>query len=69
MIEEKWLTIHDAAQLIGCSEDHVRLLARNGTLDSQKLGKRMWLLEKDSVVKFALEPQKTGRPRKFKKSS
>jgi excisionase family DNA binding protein len=64
MLENKWLTATEAANLIGCSSAHVRYLAIAGHLNAEKVGPRMWLIEKKSAQNLAENPAKTGRPRK-----
>ena len=65
---KKWITIDEAAAIIGCTPDHARYLARNDRLTTQIVGKRMYLVDEDSAVEFANTPQQTGRPRISKKS-
>lgn len=63
------LTIQEAADLLGNSVQHVRLLARKGRLEANKVG-RDWLIDRDSVLdlraKRATPPlialTKRGRP-------
>jgi hypothetical protein len=64
----KWITIDEAAAIIGCTPDHARYLARNNRLTTQIVGKRMYLVDEQSAVEFANTPQQTGRPKKFLKS-
>ena len=63
---ENWLTAEEAAKKIGCTADHVRLLARNGELAAKRLAGR-WIFAVDAVQAFAAKPQQTGRPKKFQK--
>jgi len=63
---ENWLNCSEAANLIGCSTDHVAALARNGSLKAMKASERCWLIDKESARKFASTPKPTGRPRKTK---
>lgn len=63
MLENKWMTSTEAAELIGCSSAHVRFLANEGHLTGEKVGPRMWLIEKKSAQDFAKKPAKVGRPR------
>ena len=64
MLENKWMTATEAANLIGCSSAHVRYLADKGDLVCEKVGPRAWLIDKKSAEKMAKNPAKTGRPRK-----
>lgn len=64
MLENKWVTATEAANLIGCSSAHVRFLAASGDLVCEKVGPRAWLIDKKSAEQIAKNPAKTGRPRK-----
>ena len=61
---QNWLSCDEASDIIGCTADHVRFLARQGQLQAQKFGERTWLIDKESAEKVANETPKTGRPRK-----
>lgn len=49
MDNSKLLTIRQAAELLGNTVQHVRLLARTGQLKASKVG-RDWIIDRDSVV-------------------
>lgn len=68
MLQNKWMTSTEAAELIGCSSAHVRFLAIEGHLVGEKVGPRMWLIEKKSAQNLAKNPAKVGRPRKNSKN-
>ncbi len=51
-----------AAEIIGCTDAHVRYLIKHGILDGDQFG-RMWVVSRRSVEKFAKKPQVLGRPR------
>jgi hypothetical protein len=68
MLDDKWLTVKQAADMIGCTEDHVRLLLRKGPLVGKKLSERMWLVDVTSAAKMAYSTTKRGRPRTSPKS-
>jgi excisionase family DNA binding protein len=63
MIDENYCTVSEAAKTIGCSENHVRLLVKQGKLRGDKITERLWLVEKKHVAETAKKPGKTGRPR------
>jgi hypothetical protein len=63
MIDENYCTVSEAAKTIGCSENHVRLLVKQGKLRGGKIGERLWLVEKKHVAEIAKNPHKKGRPR------
>ena len=69
MLDQKWMTIEEAANVLGCTPDHVRLLARQEKLDAEKVGKTMWVIRRESVAKFSKKPYTVGRPRKNQISS
>jgi len=68
MLDNKWLSIQEAAKLIGCTPSYVRLLARNNTIKSHKLNERAWLIDAIDAVKYATKPAGPGRPRSSKKT-
>jgi excisionase family DNA binding protein len=51
MIDENYCTVSEAAKTIGCSENHVRLLVKQGKLRGGKIGERLWLVEKNTSRK------------------
>ena len=65
MLTEKvaYISVNQAAKIIGCAEAHVRLLLIQGELAGTKLNERAWAVEKWSAVEYAKSPKKTGRPR------
>jgi len=64
MLENKWITTKEAAELIGCTRAHVSYLADKGQLVAERVNPRCWLIEKKSAQEIAKIPAKTGRPRK-----
>jgi excisionase family DNA binding protein len=66
MLENKWITITEAAAIIGCSTAHLRFLAISEKIKSTKVGPRLWLIDKKAAEKMAKTPAKTGRPRSGK---
>lgn len=54
--------IAEAADLLGCTTSHVRLLLRTGKLTGRKTSPRVWILSKKSVCYFAKHRPKLGRP-------
>lgn len=63
MLQENWITVRQAADLIGCRVQHVRLLARNNQLKAARIGDKIWVIEKTSAEKYAKDKKNTGRPR------
>ena len=68
MLEKKWISVSDAAILIGCTPQHLRLLAETSKIPSEKVG-HAWLLDKKTVEIMAKNPAKTGRPRGSRKKN
>lgn len=59
-----FVTVPEAAEIIGVTEGRVRQLLKSGDLDGQKLG-RDWVVPKGEADRFAaLDPPTVGRPRK-----
>jgi excisionase family DNA binding protein len=65
---EKWITVSQAAEIIGCSGQRLRFLAKNNKIRSEKVGS-VWLVDRKQAEMMAKTPAKTGRPRKNQKSS
>jgi excisionase family DNA binding protein len=60
-----FLSVNEAAELIGCTDGRVRQLLIDGQLKGQKLHARAWVVDRDSADKYAKNTSKVGRPRKF----
>jgi hypothetical protein len=58
-----FVSVAEAAEIIGCSPGRVRQLLIDGTLTGQKLNERAWAVERKSAEAFAKTPQTVGRPR------
>ena len=63
MLDNKWFTIEEAAEEIGCTPSYVRYLLRKNNISGKKVTERLWLVDINSTRKFAKAPKKTGRPR------
>jgi excisionase family DNA binding protein len=59
-----WMTVHEAATVLGVTDGRVRQLLSAGALRGERLGARMWLLERASVERYKKERRPVGRPRK-----
>lgn len=66
MLQENWVTVKQAADIIGCRVQHVRLLARNNEIKASRIGEKLWVIERTSAEKYAKSKKKTGRPRSKK---
>lgn len=63
MIDNKWMTIQEVVEAIGCTPSYVRRLLRDQVLSGRKVGERAWVVDAKSVSNFSKKPKKTGRPR------
>ncbi len=59
----EYVSVFDAAEIIGCTEGRVRKLLIDKVIAGTKLNERAWAVEKDSAERYAEITQKTGRPR------
>jgi excisionase family DNA binding protein len=57
----KIVTAQEAAEMLGCSRDHIGHLCRNGTLDA-RASERVWLITRKSVERYADRRTGPGRP-------
>lgn len=59
------LTVADAARELGCTPGYVRRLLREGILQGEKPGPRLWLVRRGSLSKLQKKEAKPGpgRPR------
>ena len=67
MLGKNWLTVVEAAEVIGCSEQRVRALAKESKIKSEMLTGKCWLIDRAAAELMAKTPAKTGRPRRFAK--
>lgn len=58
------LSVTEAANILGCTTSHVRLLLVSGTLVGQKLHARAWAVTRKSLNAYAKRKFTVGRPRK-----
>jgi excisionase family DNA binding protein len=66
MLEQNWISVSDAAALVGCTPQYLRALALDKAIPCERVG-HAWLLDKNAIEKMAKTPAKTGRPRSRKK--
>ena len=50
----------EAAEIAGCTQDHIALMLRRGKLQGKKPA-RDWLVEKASLYEYLRQPPKRGR--------
>ena len=59
VIDAGWVTVGEAAQASGYSEEYIRQLARRGGFESVRLG-RDWLVNLEAVLAYRREMQALG---------
>ncbi len=63
MLQKNWITVKEASELLGCSVQHVRHLARTKVLRFNKLTERLMVVHLPDVEKYREIEQTVGRPR------
>ncbi len=63
MLDKNLITTQQAAEMIGCTSNHVRLMLKKGQLRGEKVSGNLWLCERKHVTEVAKNPAKQGRPR------
>lgn len=59
----KMITLNEASEQTGFSDSYLRRLLRSGTIQGQKVGARLWVLDQKTVDRLAKIPYRGGRPR------
>jgi excisionase family DNA binding protein len=60
------INVASAAKLAGYSAGHVRYLIRNGRIDAEKVGERVYLVDRDSLMEYVARMEVLGN-KKFAK--
>jgi excisionase family DNA binding protein len=60
MMGRNSLTVTEAAELTGYSEGHVRWLIRNGRIEAEQVGKRVYLIDRESLMEYAGRMEELG---------
>lgn len=68
MLEKNWLTVSETAELVGCSAQRIRFMAKESLIKAELANGRCWLIDRKAAESMAKTPAKTGRPRKNKKT-
>lgn len=66
---DEYVTVADAAKIIGCTVGRVRQLIYAGKLTARKISANAWLVLRSTAAKVADNPSHTGRPRTAPKKS
>jgi excisionase family DNA binding protein len=61
----EYLTVQQAAEVIGCTGGRVRQMLLAGELQGVKFNARAWMIPKKSAAKMARTPRPVGRPKKI----
>jgi excisionase family DNA binding protein len=62
MLEKNWISVSEAATLIGCTPQYLRAMALEGRIGHDRVG-HAWLLDRKTIEDMAKNPPKVGRPR------
>lgn len=63
LVLSDWMTPEEAAKLIGVTDDHIRHLARAGTLMGRRIG-HAWLINRAAAKSYAAKERRRGpKPR------
>lgn len=63
ILNNKYCSVAEAAEIIGCSEGRVRQMLREETLAGFKAHERAWLVEVKDAKRVRDEPSAVGAPR------
>lgn len=63
MAFDNYVSVPEAAEIIGCTQGRVHQLRDEGQITGEKVNGRAWLLLRKDVEKIANTKAATGRPR------
>lgn len=60
-----YVSVEDAAGILGCTAARIRQLLGEGIISGEKVGERVWLVDEKTVHKYRIETKgnNRGRPR------
>lgn len=66
--KQEWVSVPDAAKMLGCTDVWVLKLLKSGDLNGFRLSGRAWAVSRSSIEKnlaeyLARDPSHAGRPR------
>lgn len=67
MLEGKYYTVSQAAELAGVTVSYVRYLLRERKIKGEKFGERAWVIPVNQLDKLTKKLDNVGRPRIGKK--
>ena len=59
----QFVSVNEAAHILGCTDGRIRQMLREGILDGLKLNAKAWAIPRKAVEKAAKNTPTTGRPR------
>jgi predicted transcriptional regulator len=63
---KSFCSVSEAAEVLGCTEQHVRYLIRHDKVKAERFSSLVWLVNVSSLKKYARREINVGRPRKKK---
>ena len=61
-LSKKWLSVAQAATLLGCSDSYIRRLIRQNRIEAWSISPRCQVIEKKRLVRFAKENRPFREP-------
>ena len=58
-----FVSVDEAAEIMGCTTGRVRQMLRSGDLEGHKVSERAWIVNRVSAENNAEKPEGSGRPR------
>lgn len=59
---QNWITVEEAAELIGVTAQYVRQLIRAGMFESRRVGNRLWLVNRLSLEGWERKRKRREKP-------
>jgi excisionase family DNA binding protein len=66
-MDKERITVTEAAKLTGYSEGHIRWLIRHGRIEAERIGQRVYLIDRQSLLEYADRMQELGTKKHAKK--
>ena len=61
-LSQKWLSVADAATLVGCSDSYIRRLIRQNRVNAWVVSPRVKLIDKKDLMRFSKENKAFRKP-------
>lgn len=62
MVQEDWITTHEAAEISGYHAEHIRELLRENRVKARKFG-QVWQVDRASLLAYVRNAEKLGAKR------